>query len=215
MQHAFLCNLWYKQKERRGHGFHRNYYLTRDLVIPTNFKIMKTVKEIVFVIFTLVLFGACNDTTDKIEPIKVTPYQTNFHLEAIVMESNADPRDELHLEFTEISNCNVAESMLVVLDSELRILNEHNDFIVREGNIDFLIPNSGGYMVANFDGKGIISDDHFVLNASLDVVYGTGAFWAYEGELSLKVVGVQTADQLMQYSIEIDGYLGNEIPIAD
>ena len=145
----------------------------------------------------------------------VTSNKTNFHLEATATANFADSQEELNLEFTEISNCNLAESMLVVLDSKIKSFNELSDFRVREGNIDFLIPNSGCYLVANFDGKGTIANDSLVLNATIAVEYGTGTFCADGGELSLKVVGVQTPDQLMTYSIEIDGYLENRIPKAN
>lgn len=176
---------------------------------------MKTVKKVVTILIALIVIGACDPIETKPKYKNVTSKKTNFHLEATVTENSAGLRDELHLEFTEISECNLAESMLVILDSKLRTLNEHHsDFRVREGSIDFFIPNSGCYMVANFDGKGIISDDNLVLNATIYIEYGTGTFWGYGGELSLQIVGVQTPDQLMKYSIEIDGNLetGNQIP---
>jgi hypothetical protein len=173
---------------------------------------MKTVKKVVTFLIAVVVIGACDPIDPKPQYKNVTSNKTNFHLEASATANIADPQEELHLEFTEIANCNVAESIMVVLDSKLRILNERSEFMVREGNIDFLIHNSGCYMVAYFDGKGIISDDGLVLNATIDIEYGTGTFLGYEGELSLKIVGVRTQDQLMNYTIEIDSKLENRIP---
>lgn len=168
---------------------------------------MKTVKKVVFILIALVTIAAC--TPEEITYKNVTPNKTNFHLEATATQNIQDPQGNLHLEFTEISECNLAESILIVLDSKRKVLNDRGDFMIPEGNIDFLVPNIGCSLVATFYGKGIIEEDQLILNATIDVEYGTGALSADGGELSLNIVGVQTPDQLMKYTIEIDGHLEN------
>ncbi len=166
---------------------------------------MKPAEKVVSILIAVETLAAC---IPIYKPDIPEPYhETYFHMEATTTENIKDLSDEFHLECSEISKCNLTESILIVLDSKMEIFNEHN-FWVKEGNLDLSIPNSGCSLVGTFVGEGFMYDDNFAIIAIVDIHHRTGTFnSSRRGELSLKVFGVEISDNQMKYSIVIDGYL--------
>ena len=175
---------------------------------------MKTVKRILLSVLVFALIGAC-DTPEDVVPQKFAPNQTNFHFEAELQASPFTAQNGLDLKITQKTTCNLAEEMIVELNSTARYRFGIEQIELHDGEIDIILPQTGSYLVGEFEGRAIQNSDQLIIDAEIFVYLGTGALEADGGELSLNIIGTPISDQFTKYSITIDGYLENRVPKAN
>lgn len=169
-----------------------------------------------FLLITLTLAGACQypdddfGATQKVDKSK----KTNFQLSAEVIAAPLRNQEILQLEIKEVSICNLGESIIGSIFGVIENQNSPNESNLPHGQIDLHVPSSGCYLLGDLRGTLISESGRIIVDANIEVSYGTGTFQADGGALRLTIIGTIRPDQQMRYAIEIDGYLENEIPVA-
>ena len=162
---------------------------------------MKAAKSYLCSLVVLLLVCACDDTV-----IENTP-KRGFHLKAEMIGKSIAQQENIKLEVPAASRCNIGEAVLVSIFA----VKDHQALggkcKLPYGQIDFINPSTGCYLTGKFSGD--LSNDSGVcfIEATIDIDHGVGIFQTDGGFLQLTIKGTTVADEKMNYTIEIDGFL--------
>jgi len=165
---------------------------------------MNTAEKLLSLVISFVLVIAC-DSSDPVDPAIVQ--RSEFHLEAKVIGEPVVRQENLKLNVSAASSCNLGESVIVAIFAVKDHQALNGDCKLTNGQIDFINPSTGCYMTGEFNGNLTNNSDKCFVEATINIDYGVGIFKANGGALNLAIVGTPLADQQMNYSIEIDGTL--------
>lgn len=165
---------------------------------------MNTAEKLLCLVISFVLVIAC-DSSDPVDPAIVQ--RSEFHLEAKVIGEPVVRQENLKLNVSAASSCNLGESVIVAIFAVKEHQALNGDCKLPYGQIDFINPSTGCYMTGKFNGNLSNDSGKCFIEATIDIDHGVGIFQADGGSLHLTIVGTTAADQQMNYAIEIDGLL--------
>ena len=199
-------------KERRGHGFHENKLIIGDYLISINFKIMKTVRKILFALIAFALLASCSDAV-KYQAVPSIPdisllKRLNVYAELTCQILEMNDGDAIH--FTDKTSCNLSEDITFGLHGKVNLLNnmyQPKKFELLNGYFELFDNTQNSYLSGDFQGQGYKENSEFKIWGIIDVTYGKGIFEADDGELQVVISGTLDPgdDKTMKYTIQIYG----------
>ena len=157
--------------------------------------------------FKTEIFGQLKRLKEQNEIDLDIVHQEKFHLEAEVIGKSIAQQANIKLDVPAASSCSVGEAVSVSIFAAKDHHALSGDCKLPYGQIDFINPSSGCYMTGKLSGDLSNDSGGCFIEATIDIDRGVGIFQADGGSLRLTIKGKTVADEKMNYTIEIDGYL--------
>ena len=174
---------------------------------------MKTVKKIL-VLHIALLLGYCTEPYESNAPRQNNTFEKSLHITAdITDEPIMELEEGMTLQLYGESTNYLVDNVSFAITGHVSHMNNLKEYELPNSQLELFVKDSGSYLKGYFEGKGTKTSGRTIIWGTIKVEFGTGVFEADDGELRLSIIGAESFNSPMTYTVEIDGYLSREIVI--
>ena len=177
---------------------------------------MKSTKIVIINLLLSIAFcSACLDAIEIPDDFKVKRKIDDMQLIAEITAHVINPTAGESFQIcTNLTNCNLVKtSPSIKLSGLVTEVNQSGEFKVADGVLYLCLEFTNCNLIGYYSGNGISDDFGVRISALINIDQGNGQFMADGGQLQLTLIGERLSKGLqdMKYTIDVNGYLSNEI----
>jgi len=177
---------------------------------------MKSAKiAVINLLSAIALCSACLDAIEVPDDFKTKKKIDNIQLLAEVTAHVINPTAGESFQIcTNLTNCNLVKtSPSIKLSGLITEVDQSGEFKVGDGVLYLCLESTTCNLIGFYSGNGISDDFGVRISALVNIDQGKGQFMADGGQLQLTLIGERLSKGLqdMKYTIDVNGYLSNEI----